>query len=441
VQVMHRKGIRVPKAIVLGGYGLIGLACMRALSRAGFEVSGVGRSMRSANAVDLSVEWIIRDIPTITVEEWSAILDGVDVIVNASGALQDGARDDLEAIHVTAVARLVEAAARLPVRIVQISAAGVSESASTAFFRTKARGDMILSSGAKNWIILRPTLVLSQEAYGGTALLRAASALPLIQPHVLASAQIQTVYVGDVAAAVVASAQGQIRSGTIADITEQDTHTFPDLLAKVRRWQGWSGPVASPTIPAALVSAVGKIADLLGHLGWRSPLRTTALKALADGIRGDPGAWAKAGGSSCRSLDDTLALLPATRQERLFSRAYVALPLAIGTLAIFWLLSGLITLIDPARAMSVLAERAVSSWVIAPTVLGGAVADILLGIGILWRPWSRHAALGMLGLSSAYLIGSLFAAPDLWADPLGPMVKVLPGMTLAALVWLMLEER
>ncbi|WP_037255838.1 SDR family oxidoreductase [Roseobacter sp. SK209-2-6] len=438
---MYGKGIRVPKAIVLGGYGLIGLACMRALSRAGFEVSGVGRSIRSANAVGLSVEWIIRDIPTITIKEWLAILDGVDVIVNASGALQDGARDDLEAIHVTAMEHLVEAAAALPVRIVQISAAGVSESASTAFFRTKAQGDMILSSRAKNWIILRPTLVLSQEAYGGTALLRAASALPLIQPHVLPNAQIQTVYVEDVAAAVVESAQGQISSGTIADITEQNAHSFPDLLAKVRKWQGWAAPVACPTIPAVFVSAAGKIADLFGYLGWRSPLRTTALAALADGIRGDPNTWESAGGSSCRSLDDTLALLPATRQERLFSRAYIALPLAIGMLANFWLLSGLITLIDPARAMSVLTERSVSSWVIAPTVLGGAVADILLGIGILWRPWTRHAALGMLALSSIYLIGSLIAAPDLWADPLGPMVKVLPGMTLAALVWLLMEER
>ncbi|CUH76926.1 Putative NADH-flavin reductase [Tritonibacter multivorans] len=431
----------MPKAIVLGGYGLIGRACLRALSRSGFDVSGIGRSRRSAHAVGLSVEWIIRDIPTLTVEDWRTILDGVDVVVNASGALQDGARDDLEAIHVTAIARLVEAAAALPVRIVQISAAGVSETASTAFFRTKAQGDKILSSGAQDWVILRPTLVVSQDAYGGTALLRAAASLPLIQPRVLQEAQIQTVYVEDVAAAVVESAQGRIRSGTIADITEHDVHDFPDLLAKMRKWQGWAAPVACPPIPAALVLATGKIADALGYLGWRSPLRTTALTALADGIRGDPNTWQSAGGSACRSLDETLALLPATRQERLFGRAYIALPLAIGTLALFWLLSGLITLIDPARAMSVLTERSVSSWLIAPTVFGGAVADILLGFGILWRPWTRHAALGMLALSSLYLIGSLFAAPDLWADPLGPMVKVLPGMTLSAVVWLLVEER
>ncbi|MFY0618753.1 SDR family oxidoreductase [Shimia sp.] len=431
----------MPKAIVLGGYGLIGHACMRALSEAGFEVIGVGRSMRSARVAAPAAEWIIRDIPTITTEEWLVMLEGVDVVVNASGALQDGAKDDLEAIHVTALARLADAAALLPVRVVQISAAGVTETASTAFLRTKAQGDGILSSRLENWVVLRPTLVLSHEAYGGTALLQAASALPLIQPRVLPNAQIQTVYIGDVADAVVASARGQIPSGTTADLTERESHSFPEVLAKVRKWQGWPDAVACPTIPARVVFALGKIADLFGHLGWRSPLRTTALVTLADGVCGDPHAWETAGGRSCRSLDETLALLPATRQERLFSRAYVALPLAIATLSIFWFLSGLITLIDPARAMSVLTDRAVASWLIVPTVFGGAVADVLLGIAILWRPLTRYAALGMLGLSSGYLIGSLFVATDLWADPLGPMVKVLPGMTLAGLVWLMMEER
>lgn len=431
----------MPKAVVLGGYGLIGSASMRALSHAGFDVVGIGRSRRSAMASDPKAAWVIRDIPEISVEDWRELLLGADVIVNASGALQDGADDDLEAIHVTAISRLADAASGMPLRIVQISAAGVSPGASTAFFRTKAQGDQILSSTANDWVILRPTLVLSQDAYGGTALLRAAAALPLIQPLIFPQSHIQTVYAEDVASAIVAAAKKEIPSGTIADLTESETRCFPDLLAAIRGWQGWASPILRPAIPGILVSALGKAADLLGHLGWRSPLRTTALKALGDGIRGDPATWQAVGGPPCRSLDKTLALLPATRQERLFARAYFALPLMIGTLALFWFLSGLITLIDPPRAMSILADRAVPSWIAGLTVIGGAVADILLGIAILWRRWTRHAALGMLLLSVTYLAGSLAAAPDLWADPLGPMVKVLPAMALAATVWLLMEER
>jgi uncharacterized protein YbjT (DUF2867 family) len=428
-------------AVVLGGYGLIGSACMRALAAAGFAVTGIGRSERAAQAANPDAAWVIRDIPSISVEEWRRLLADVDVLVNAAGALQDGARDNLEAIHVTAVSRLVEAARDLPLRFVQISAAGVGPDASTKFMRSKARGDAIVAEQLRNWAILRPTLVLSPEAYGGTALLRGAAALPLILPRVLPNAQVQTVHIDDVAAAVVAAAQDKVPSGLIADLTAPDVQTFAALLDQMRTWQGFPPPRFRPAFPNALLHLTGWGADMLGHLGWRSPLRSTALRALSDGVRGDPSAWLAAGGRPCRSFAATLADLPATRQERLFARLYFGLPLAIATLAAFWCASGLITLIDPGRAMAVLSDRDIPAWISAPTVIGGALADILLGLLILWRPRARLAALGMIGLSVIYLAGSLLVARDLWLDPLGPMVKVLPGMMLAAMVALCLEER
>ena len=205
-----------PKALVLGGYGMIGHACLRMLDQNGFEGIGVGRSERSAHAVDPDGAWIIQDIAAATVSDWQTMLDGVDVVVNASGALQDGGKDDLEAIHVTAIKRLVEAASGQSCRIIQISAAGVSEDASTEFFRSKARGEAELVAKARDFVILRPALVLAHEAYGGTALLRAAAAIPLIRPQVFDDSLIQTVHVQDVALAVLMSAKGDIPSGTIA---------------------------------------------------------------------------------------------------------------------------------------------------------------------------------------------------------------------------------
>ncbi|MFN3954768.1 MAG: SDR family oxidoreductase [Pararhodobacter sp.] len=429
------------KAIVLGGYGLIGAACMRELAGAGFEVTGVGRSQRAALASNPSASWRIHDIARIGVAEWRALLSDAQVVVNAAGALQDGGRDDLEAIHVSAVEKLVKAAAGLALRIIHISAAGVSDTASTTFFRTKARGDAIIASRAEDWVILRPALVLAPDAYGGTALLRAVAALPLIQPQVLPETRVQTVCIADVAAAVLAAARGEVPSHTIADLAEPDARSFGALVAAIRRWQGYGVARFRPAIPETLLMLAARVADGLGHLGWRSPLRTTAIIALRDGIRGEPSAWQAAGGQRCRALQETLALLPATRQERLFARAYFALPLAIAVLALFWLLSGLITLLDPARAMALLSGRGAPAWLAGLAVFGGVAADIGLGVAILWRAWVRPAALGMLGLSALYLTTSLFAAPDLWADPLGPMVKVFPGMALAGLVWLMMEDR
>lgn len=423
------------RVLVLGGYGLIGWACMRALQDDGLKVVGMGRSRQRAMRCDPDASWIIRDITSIETQEWVQILADFDVVVNASGALQDGARDSLQAIHVRAVQSLVLASAQSEVRIVQISAAGVSLDSSTAFFRTKAQGDAIIQDQAADWVILRPTLVLSSEAYGGTALLRAAAALPVIRPVIFPDAQVQTVHIDDVADAVVRAAKGEVASGTIADLTEPGSHSFPDLVAKVRRWQGWDR--ATPlNIPNWAIKLTGKCADMLGHLGWRSPLRTSALLALEDGIRGDASGWPY----PCRSLNASLAQIPATRQERLFARAYLMVPLAIGTLSVFWVFSGLIGLIETESAQKTLTDRGTSPLFAVVSVGGGIVADLILGLAVLWRRLARPAALGMVGLSFAYLIGAAVMTPDLWLDPLGPMVKVFPGITLALFVWMMVED-
>ena len=431
----------MPRAIVLGGYGLIGSACVTAPANAGFQVTGVGRSAAAARTGDRRADWVIRDLTRLTAMEWDALLANASVVVNAAGALQDGAQDNLAAIHVTTVQSLVEAAANHAIRIVQISAAGVSPRASTRFFRSKAEGDAILTREARDWVILRPTLVLAPEAYGGTALLRAAAALPGVLPQVLPDSPIQTVCVADVAAAVVAAARGDIPSGTIADLTESASRSLPDLTLALRRWLGLPDPVFRPHLPAWCLHALGRVADGLGRLGWRSPLRTTALRALADGIRGDPKPWLAVGGKPCRGLGETLAAMPATRQDRSFAGDFLMLPLAIATLALFWTTSGLIALANPDAAIFVLTDRGGPAALAAALVWAGTFADILLGLMILWRPRARQAALGMVGLSLAYVVGSLVTAPDLWADPLGPKLKVLPGNVLALWVWLALEDR
>jgi len=240
----------MPHALVLGGYGLIGSACISALADAGYQVTGVGRSARATLGGDLRAAWVVRDLAQTTVSDWDSLLQGVSVVVNAAGALQDGGRDDLTAIHVTAVSALATAARTRDIRIVQISAVGVAPDAATAFLRSKAQGDAILARTAPNWVILRPVLVLARDAYGGSALLRAAAALPGALPLVLPQARVQTVDVADLAAAVVSAARGDIPHGTIADLTEPGSQSLPDLTLAIRRWLGLPDAVLRLPVPS-----------------------------------------------------------------------------------------------------------------------------------------------------------------------------------------------
>ncbi|MEM9632139.1 MAG: SDR family oxidoreductase [Pseudomonadota bacterium] len=429
------------KAVVLGAYGFIGAACVRSLQSAGYEITAVGRSKNAALRAFPDLSWAIEDIATCSVERWKTIFQDADVVVNASGALQDGARDDLKAIHETAVERILKALTETPTRLVQISAAGVSLDAPTDFFRTKAKGDLLVSDSGIDWIVLRPVLVLGAEAYGGTALLRAVAALPVVEAKVFPGTPVQTVHVDDVAKAVVQAAEGRFGSRFVADLTEVEQYSFHNLTVRIRSWLGFPPWCMAVTIPEVIVSLTGKGADALGWLGWRSPFRTNALVSLQSGIRGDATAWNERGGFPMKSLDETLQHLPGSAQERAFARLYLLLPLAIACLSVFWGLSGLIGLASFEAAKAVLTDRGMPSGFAKTAVSIGAVADLLLALTVLWRPWTRRACLGMIAVSLAYLLGATAWAPSLWADPLGPLVKVFPAMVLAVFVAMLVETR
>ncbi len=75
------------------------------------------------------------------------------------------------------------------------------------------------------------------------------------------------------------------------------------------------------------------------------------------------------------------------------------------------------------------------------TTLATSIADIVLGMAVLWRSHARKAMLGILGLSLAYLVGATVIEPSLWLDPLGPLVKIFPSFMLTLSGLAILEER
>ena len=74
-------------------------------------------------------------------------------------------------------------------------------------------------------------------------------------------------------------------------------------------------------------------------------------------------------------------------------------------------------------------------------VSAGIVADLVIGFGLLWRKWVRPAAWASIFVSLGYLVVGTILAPGIWADPLGPYVKVFPAIALALAVTALVEER
>ena len=132
--------------------------------------------------------------------------------------------------------------------------------------------------------------------------------------------------------------------------------------------------------------------------------------------------------------------MPATAQERIFGRVQLLYPVMIMALSIFFVASGLIAFANLDAAKAVLAG-AVSESLAEIMAAGGAVLDIFLGLAILFRPATRIAALAMAGLSGAYLAAGSFLTPELLADPLGPLLKIVPVFILSLAAALLTMER
>lgn len=429
------------RVLVLGGYGLVGLAASKRLIRDGHSVVGLARSANRGKAFLPTSDWIEADISKLTrPRDWLPHLINIDVVVNAAGVLQNGLKDSVSAVQRDSITALIEACEQIGVqKFIQISAPDADENADTLFYRTKGAADKALKASSLQWTVFRPGLVIAPHAYGGTGLIRMLAAFPVIQPIIMAKTPIQTISIDDVESAISLAVRDDLGQRDF-DLVEPNTQTLGELVLGVRSWLGFANPRVTLELPNWIGQVSAKLADIAGWLGWRPALRTTTIAVLSAGVTGDPRAWEDMSGHSTKTFAQTLTSLPATAQERIYARAMLAFPVALLTLAGFWIASGVVGLMQYDKALAVISS-AVPETVAKVFVASGATIDILIGLMLLFRPTIRSACFASIFIATAYLLASVVVTPELWVDPLGPMVKVFPAIALALILAALAEER
>lgn len=431
------------RVMVLGAYGTIGAAVLARLHQDGHAVVGLGRSVRTAHRRFPFAIWIEADVRRLlAADDWLPLVSGFDAVVNCVGAFQRGSRDRLEAVHVDAPAALFSACERAGVRrVVHISAIGAEAESPTAFGRTKAAAEAALRATQLDWLILRPGVVIAPGGYGGGALLVGLAGIPLCTPLIAAERPLQIVAIDDVAATVAWAMRQDATARTRFDLVHPQTLTLRDIVLGLRGWLGFA-PQPVWALPAALGRIVAAMADALGWLGWRSPARSTGFAQLAEGVSGDPSHWVQETGLRPQSFAQILARRPATLQDRWFARLYWLKPLAIGGLALFWIVTGIIAL-GPgySAALEHLADAGFGTDAARATVIGGAVFDIVLGLLLLVRRLAKPVLITMLVATLCYLAAGTLIAPPLRGDPLGPLTKILPMLLATLFTLAVIDER
>lgn len=423
------------RVLVLGANGFIGSHVAAALSSAGWAVRAGARRIAEPSRRAPSFEWVVADFAKLTTAEgWTSLLVGVDAVVNCVGVLHNGTGDSTRAAHVDGPRALIEACESTGVRrLVHISAVGADDDAGTDYARTKAQTETLIEASALDWLILRPSLVVDRAAFGGTGLIRALAAFPLFSPVVGGDQTFRPIPLGDLSAAVVAALKPGAPPRQSFDMPGPEPVTMVETVRLYRGWMGLS-PALVVRVPRVLAAPALLIGDLLGRLGWSSPIRTTAIKQMDHDVSGHDSGWAQALGVSSRGFTRFLAETPASVQDVWHARLWFVRPVSIVTLGLFWLITGLISF-GPGwdRAVAILHEGGYGRMA-GPIAWWGALLDVVLGFMLFVRPWTARVAIFMCLATVGYLTAATLSLPHFWIDPLGPWLKVLPMMALCLFV-------
>jgi uncharacterized protein YbjT (DUF2867 family) len=425
------------RVLILGVTGFVGAALAQRLLAQGIAVDGVSRRRPPA-----PIRHVALDLAGMTdAAAWRPHLQGVDAVVNCAGLLQDAPGESVARVHEEAPRALFAACAAAGVRrVVQVSALGVDRDGGSDFARTKQAADLDLQRRDLDWVILRPSVIIGDGAYGSGALLRGLAALPVV-PVMTGMPPLQPVLLDDVLASIEHFIAPAAAERVVLDLAGPETWRVEELVAGLRRWMRWPPARALP-LGAALAALMFRLGDAAALLGWRPAMRTTAGRELGRAAQADGAAWRAAVGFAPRGPSAFFAARPASVQERWFARLFFVKPLLFAALAFFWIATGVICLGPGWRTgLAMMQEAGLAPVMASIAVAGGSLTDIAVGIAIAFRRSARAGLYAAIAVSLAYAVLGTWLLPRLWADPMGALLKIVPLLALHLAALAIVEDR
>lgn len=408
--------------LVLGAEGLIGGAVCDALQAAGHRpVRGIRHRQGSGGAgVDhVEVDFVHDTHPA----DWLPRLQGIDAVVNAVGVFAEHGAQTFRRIH-TQTPRALFAACREAgiTRVVQISALGADEHASSRFHRSKRAGDAALRAMVPSGTVLQPSLVFGATGASSRMLMLLAW-LPLAVLPGSGRQRIQPIHVDDVAALVVRLLEDERRPDGLAAVGPHPL-SLARYLGLLRHALG-GRRLRVLGIPATWLARFGRLG---GHWVDREALAmldrgNTADAAPATRWLGHPPRPPRLFLSRAEAAD--MRVLLAWRAWSLAARVAVAL---------VWLVTAVLSLgVYPvAGSLALLAGVGLHGAVAYTALYGGALLDLAFGVAtlVLRRRALRLAYLAQAVLILSYTAIITVALPGFWLHPFGPILKNLPMLAL-----------
>jgi uncharacterized protein YbjT (DUF2867 family) len=227
---------------VFGGSGFVGRHAVEALARDGWRVRAAVR--RPDLAGHLQPMGDVGQIHPVQAnlrfpDSVRRAVEGAQAVVNLVGILAESGAQTFHAVHVAGASAVAKAAREAGAStLVHVSAIGADRKAKARYARTKAAGEEAVLKEFPDSVVLRPSLVFGPEDQlfnRFAALARFSPFLPLLAGG---NTKFQPVYVGDVAAAIVAACAGKAKLHKIYELGGPEVITFRALLDRTLAWSG-----------------------------------------------------------------------------------------------------------------------------------------------------------------------------------------------------------
>lgn len=307
--------------LVTGATGFVGRALLDVLSGLDQPVVALVRGLRTDLPPQV-IQRIAGGIEDLDQDGWLTVLEGVDCIIHLAAIAHIGPgvpEDRYEAVNHRAVAAMAEAARLAGVRrIVFLSSIRAQCGASApevlteitpaaptdAYGRAKLAAEAALARSGVGHVILRPVLIVGEDAKGNLALLMRLADTGWPLPVAGLKAERSMVSLADVVAVILRAVDDPaMRDGTFI-LADETPHTFGEIVQALRR--GLELPARLFALPAALLALPFRLAgrqdlwlriagplvarpEALKRLGWHPvmPVRQ-ALEALGRSHRREP---------------------------------------------------------------------------------------------------------------------------------------------------------
>lgn len=281
------------KQVTVFGSGFIGRAIVRALAEQGLQVRVASRRVELADPIKTA-----GDVGQITLlranvrmpQSVARAIEGSQAVINAVGIGFERGRQRYDAVHVGGARAIAEAARAAGVaRLVHVSGIGADRrTTENRYIRSKVDAEDAIIAGFPDATILRPSVVFGSDDVVFNRLASVARLAPFLPVVGTGSARLQPVYVGDVAAAVVAVLGRPATARTVFELGGPRVYTYRELAALTLRTIDRRKPIVG--LPAGLMRFAAFFAELPALVGLTPMLTRDQVDLLASDNVVRPGA-------------------------------------------------------------------------------------------------------------------------------------------------------